>query len=50
MAGATPRDYKAVVRLNAEERADLERKRAARGQDVSTYFRTRLEEDDSVQG
>lgn len=46
MVGATPRDRKVVIRLNSEESDQLEEKRARRNQDVSTYFRERMEEDD----
>lgn len=46
MAGASPRERKAVIRLNAEESDELERKRTRRGLSVSDYFRTRMKEDD----
>lgn len=49
MVGATPRDRKVVVRLNTEESEELETKRAARGHDVSTYFRTLMKEDDHAE-
>ena len=45
-AGATVRDQVATIRLNAEESAELERKRKRRMLSVSDYFRTRLKEDD----
>lgn len=45
MAGATPRDHRVNLRLNAEELLELERKREYRGLDVSDYFRTILKED-----
>lgn len=48
-AGATVRDRKVVVRLNSEESEELETKRARRGHDVSTYFRTLMQEDSDVQ-
>lgn len=35
----------AVVRLNAEESAELDRKRGIRGENVSDYFRSRMKED-----
>lgn len=44
--GATNRDRHVNFRLNAEESAELEAKRSRRGQEVSTYFRTLMKEDD----
>lgn len=46
MEGSTVRDRKVVVRLNSEESDELERKRQARGHDVSSYFREIMKEDD----
>lgn len=50
MVGATPREHRAVIRLNTEESVELEQKRAARGLSVSDYFRTRMKEDDRGEG
>jgi hypothetical protein len=50
MAGATPRNHLVGVRLNDEEFADLEEKRAARGiAERADYFRTLQLEDEGPQ-
>lgn len=45
LEGSTPRSTLVAIRLNEEEKADLERKRAARGLGISDYYRTLQRED-----
>lgn len=49
MDGATPRDHRVNLRLDATEAETLAVNRARRGLDVSTYFRTILKEDGDAQ-
>lgn len=50
MQGSTPRSHLVGVRLNDEEKADLETKMAARAlTDRSAYYRTLQQEDEGPQ-
>lgn len=44
--GSAPRGKLVAIRLNPEEEAELEEKRARRSLGISSYFRTLMKEDD----